>query len=96
MRPIDADALKARIIMDAPDFMDGGSSITKAFILAMIGTRSVCPTIDAVSVVRCKDCKNRPDPHKTELNGEWHGWCERLRRWVTDDWFCAYGEGGEA
>lgn len=92
MRLIDADNLKAKIMIDAPDFMDGGSSITKAFILAMIETRSACPTIDAVSVVRCKDCKNRPDLHGTELNGEWYRWCERLRRWVTDDWFCANGE----
>ena len=58
MRLIDADALEARILTDAPDFMDGGSSITKAFILAMIRTRSVTPTVDdAVRVVRCKDCR---------------------------------------
>ena len=40
MRLVDADALAAKIMMDAPDFMDGGSSITKAFILAMVNTRS--------------------------------------------------------
>ena len=59
MRLIDADALAARIMTDAPDFLDGGSSITKAFILAMIKTRSATPTVnDAVRVVRCKDCSN--------------------------------------
>ena len=36
MRLIDADALAGRIMLDAPGFMDGGSEITKAFILAMI------------------------------------------------------------
>lgn len=46
-------------------------------------------------LVRCKNCKNRPDPHGTELNGEWYRWCEHLRRWVTDDWFCADGKGGK-
>ena len=56
MRLIDADDLVAKIMMEAPDFMDGGSSITKAFILAMVKTRSATPTIDAVPVVRCKDC----------------------------------------
>ena len=56
---IDADDLAAKIMMEAPDFMDGGSSITKAFILAMIKTKSVTPTIDAVPVVRCKDCGNK-------------------------------------
>lgn len=50
MRLIDADALEARILMDAPGFMDGGSEITKAFILAMIKTRSVTPTVDAITV----------------------------------------------
>ena len=57
MRLIDADDLAAKIMMDAPDFMDGGSSITKAFILAMVKTRSITPTVDAVPVIRCKDCK---------------------------------------
>jgi len=57
MRLIDADDLAAKIMMEAPDFMDGGSSITKAFILAMIKTKSVTPTVDAIPVVRCKDCK---------------------------------------
>ena len=57
MRLIDADALKARIMVDAPDFMGGGSSITKAFIMAMVGSNAATPTIDAVPVVRCRDCK---------------------------------------
>ena len=56
MRLIDADDLAAKIMMEAPDFMDGGSSITKAFVLEMVKTRSATPTIDAVPVVRCKDC----------------------------------------
>ena len=57
MRLIDADDLKTKIMIDAPDFMNGGSSITKAFIMAMLGSRAATPTIDAVPVVRCKDCK---------------------------------------
>ena len=70
MRLIDADALEGRILMDAPGFMEGGSEITKAFILAMIKTRSVTPTVDAIPVVRCKDdwylslqvlCPERPE-----------------------------------
>ena len=56
MRLIDADDLAAKIMMEAPDFMGNGSSITKAFVLAMVKTRSATPTIDAVPVVRCKDC----------------------------------------
>ena len=55
MRLIDADALSARIMTDAPDFMDGGSSVTKAFILAMINTKSVTPTIYANQWIKCSE-----------------------------------------
>ena len=55
MRLIDADALSARIMTDAPDFMDGGSSVTKAFILAMINTKSVTPTIEYAPWVNCEE-----------------------------------------
>ena len=85
MRLIDADNLAAKIMMEAPDFMDGGSSITKAFILAMIKTRSITPTVDAVTVVRCKDCK-----HYHQGFG-----CDLMQRPSVGkdlDWFCADGE----
>lgn len=81
MRLIDADALEAKIMMEAPDFMDGGSSLTKAFIMAMIKTRSVTPTVDAVQVVRCKDCK-----HYMTIHCTCDGCC------ISDDWYCADGE----
>ena len=88
MRLIDADALVAKIMVEVPDFMDGGSSITKAFIMAMIKTRSATPTIDAVQVVRCKDCK-----HKEEsVSPSWEAWCNRLHCGCDLDWFCADGE----
>lgn len=78
MRLIDADALLARIMMDAPDFLDGGSSITKAFIMAMISTKSAAPTVkDAILVVRCKDCKVKPI-------------CP-LTIGKPDNWYCADG-----
>lgn len=89
MRLIDADALQTRILMDAPNAIDGGSAITKAFIMAMIKTRSVCPTIDAVQVVRCKDCKHA-EP--------WYSDKSRCFLWhesgidVFQDGFCNYGE----
>ena len=74
--------------MDAPGFMDGGSEITKAFILAMIKTKSVTPTVDAIPVVRCKDCK-----HKEEsVSPSWEAWCNRLHCGCDLDWFCADGE----
>ena len=76
MRLIDADALKTKAIRcetfklyDAPIF------------LKAVGTKEIdkAPTIDAVPVVRCKDCKY----FKTRL-------CENENN--HDDWFCADGE----
>lgn len=83
MRLIDADALLAKVQENAPGFMDSGSTITKAFIMAMINTKSVAPTIDAVPVVRCKDCKHR-----------YKGWrCakQHVLEEVKADFFCADG-----
>lgn len=87
MRLIDADALKAKIMVEVPGFLDGGSSITKAFIMAMIGTKSACPTIDAVPVVRCKacilqECHGRDGLIVCNKDGDSH----------TPDWFCADGK----
>ena len=89
MRLIDADDLKTSIMIDAPDFMNGGSSITKAFIMAMLGSRAATPTIDAVPVVRCKDC---------EHSEPWYGDKSRCFLWhetgidVFNDGFCNYGK----
>ena len=88
MRLIDADALAAKIMMEAPDFMDGGSSITKAFILAMVKTRSITPTVDAVPVVRCKDCI-----FGEQINNRYictnAGHCQSKSN--EPEWFCADG-----
>lgn len=49
------------------------------------------PTVDAVQVVRCKDCK-----HSTKVEGiVGLVWCEHLAEvgtWIENDWFCADGE----
>ena len=88
MRLIDADTLEGRILMDAHGFMDGGSEITKAFILAMIKTRSVTPTVDAVPVVRCKYCV-----FGEQINDRYicinAGHCQSKSN--KPDWFCADG-----
>lgn len=83
MRLIDADALEAKILMETPDFMDGGSSLAKAFILAMIKTRSVTPTVDAVPVVRCNDCKW----YSAEIS-----WCNNSMSPKEQTFFCADGK----
>ena len=44
-----------------------------------------CPTVDAVEVVRCKDCKS------LEITG-CYGECRKLVRIVKPWDFCSYGE----
>lgn len=93
MRLIDADALVAKIMVDSPDFMDGGSSITKAFIMAMIKTRSATPTIDAVPVVRCKDCRYGQYCTDGETTYQCYKWNSgEFGVLHEQDWFCADGK----
>lgn len=94
MRLIDADDLLAKVHENAPGFMDSGSTITKAFIMAMINTKSVAPTIDAVPIVRCKDCK-----HRSKEMYDYYGnpedkvyVCQINDVAKKPNWFCADGE----
>ena len=86
MRLIDADALKTKAIRcetfnlyDAPVF------------LKAVGTKEIdkAPTIDAVKVVRCRDCKHY-EIHKPKVleNCERNGYIIPMK---PDD-FCSYGE----
>ena len=84
MRLIDGDALKTKAIKcetfklyDAPVF------------LKAVGTKEIdrAPTIDAVPVVRCKDCK--------WLYDEMDDYCCRSHRGlarICENSFCSYGE----
>lgn len=44
------------------------------------------PTVDAVPVCRCCDCKYSKDGVGGRLKCTWHNW------WQEPDWFCADGE----
>lgn len=46
------------------------------------------PTVDAVEVVRCKDCKHWEDGY--------FGYCTKIHTAMDYDAFCAYGERKEA
>lgn len=58
------------------------------------------PTVDAVEVVRCRDCKYRPidygDEHDLCFPKEYHCPCQCDDNWYSwmpkDDFFCARGE----
>ena len=76
-RLIDLDKIKP---IDFPSTeMDG---------LDVVRYLNTLPTVDAVEVVRCKDCKRRIEKR----------WCYSLHTYngepvgVADDFFCAYGK----
>lgn len=83
MRLIDADKLKteldawARIIQNPDRYM-------RADALHIIDT---APEIDAVPVVRCKECED----YNTIGCSKGFGWCESMDRGVSDDFYCANG-----
>lgn len=86
MRLIDADALVfSRVRIAHEDGTIGGYN---AVVMSSVINNS--PTIDAVPVIRCKDCKYWL-PHAQfgfdEDNNEYHNYCERL---VPDDDFYAF------
>ena len=86
-RPIDADAVKGLI-------RSGISVDTYAdqdYVCELVDD---IPTIDAVSVVRCKDCKHNPKYTDDYMYGKCIFCCEDdfYSGTPNDDWFCADGE----
>lgn len=64
-------------------------------VKAIIAKIKTMPTIDAVSVVRCKDCKHKyqePWNNGVAVEGE----CEIWHNATLDDDFCSYGERKES
>lgn len=97
MRLIDADALW-EILREKQNsltarcggyrFLDGedrakydGLEITLAYI-------DDAPTIDAVPVVRCKECEY----YNTTGCSKGFGWCENIDRGTSDNFYCANGK----
>ena len=80
MRLIDADAL----INDRGNFIVIGAGDNICIDISDIAKAT---TIDAVEVVRCKDCRHM---EKSQSGGHCHIW--RLYNGHGDDGFCCYGE----
>ena len=84
-RLIDANAIKYRMISHGgwgpPEYVADEGGIDKM------------PTVDAVEVVRCKDCKHykfrKPYP---SYNATVKTCCRCANTRVNDDDFCSYGE----
>ena len=88
MRLIDGDTLKERFEMLSYDDWNQGTGTTWARAFEESADVVECaPTIDAVEVVRCKDCRW----HEREQPGMVY--CPNtVGNWVEDDWYCKGGE----
>ena len=82
-RLIDANVLKAKAF---PEYMSGEGMV---FVQDIDET----PTVDAVEVVRCKDCKHyHPMKPYPSYNGHTNYCCRCATVKVGDNDFCSYGE----
>lgn len=81
MRLIDADALYKYITNKV-----GGVDC------AVLLDNEIAPTIDAVEVVRCKECKHSHMTYdgRCKYCGKWEGDGEAL--YLEGDFYCAFGE----
>ena len=98
MSLINREALLSFEKMDADLCATCGEHHTAEDVIMMIKT---APTVDAVPVVRCRECKHFRHYGKTSLfiNGKniKAGWCQRRISYdeeyrMTADDFCSYGE----
>lgn len=91
MRLIDADALIADSCRDCPEELRKRCKTEPA--CADTKFLFEIPTVDAVEVVRCKDCKySCKDGNGRSCEGYWYELSE-YDVTVKDDDFCSYGEG---
>jgi hypothetical protein len=80
------EALKR--VEDAP-VLSSMSLMTKSYIYAGIKTM---PDVDAVPVVRCKNCEHWCTDSTPCLQDADVHFCPMVDFYSTADWFCAYGE----
>lgn len=94
-RYIDADALKKAMYHEAFETdsdmqkWDSGCWIRYKMFENKIAEQ---PTVDAVEIVRCKDCKRKnviPDMYGIGTEALY---CRAIERYVEHDFFCKYGE----
>ena len=90
-RLIDANALQRKLVElgAEPDYQHPGEDWGVGVCMAE-GVVDEMPTVDAVEVVRCKDCKYYWLPQRF-CEHERHDY-QTMAVWQEDDDFCSYGE----
>lgn len=103
MRLIDADALPKlldaeynqtmKLIWEGEKHLD---NLAEGFTEASHIAKYIAPTVDAVEVVRCKDCKHCRELNRKDRIEEAYAdgvlWCTNQSDGVWPDDFCSYGE----
>ena len=86
-RLIDADALHRKVKMETNPY--GKPTIDYDSGVKVLEWIDKAPTIDAVEVVRCKDCK-----YRFKNNGHSRDGCPIIDAniWMDGDDFCSHGE----
>lgn len=91
MRTIDADALK-KLVKEFRD--DAPHAPTRKYVcnvvLSMLGDENQTPTIDAVPVVRCKDCKHSRVWENNPMTCAF--WTDQWDMPTEPNAFCSFGE----
>lgn len=82
MRLIDADELRRRIIA-----FSTGSNTTYLTVENIVMMINKADTVDAVPVVRCKECEHMRRDNVGVFCKVWHGY-----NGCGEDGFCSYGE----
>jgi hypothetical protein len=92
MRPIDGDTLKERFEMLAYDDWNQGTGTTWARAFEESADVVECaPTIDAVEVVRCRDCRWWERDYQPRYHPDEHP-CNMVGMGTPPEWFCADGK----
>ena len=89
MRLIDADALKKKIFVFDMEFHDGHH---QKYYVYKEKDVDAAPTIDAVEVVRCKDCIYFDKYIDCKEMYQWDGFCADWARNTYGIWYCSRAE----
>ena len=86
MSLIDADKFEVYTwVNKSSDYVDGDQSILEAIDIA--------PTVDAMEIVRCRDCKHYMPQKKSAHWENRANYCNRIVTIKTQPYdFCSYGE----
>lgn len=94
-RYIDADALMQDVIAHSYPLTNAysvGGVDDGMFVTGIQQVVDEQPTVDAVPVVRCRDCKRYGSPIPIEMEEKGYGYCSALWSNTRGNEYCAWGE----